>query len=39
MLGHLVYNRYASENDGHVRAAPARAGWMRRVLGAIFRRR
>jgi hypothetical protein len=38
MLGHLVYNRYVPENDGYVRAAPANAGWMRRVLGALFRR-
>lgn len=39
MLGHLVYNRYASGDDGHVRATPAHAGWMRRMLGALFRRR
>jgi len=38
MLGHLVYNRYASGDNGHVRAVPAHTGWMRRVLGALFRR-
>lgn len=39
MLGHLVFNRYALGNDGHVRDVPADAGWVRRVLGALFRRR
>jgi hypothetical protein len=38
MLGHLVPNRYASGSDGYVRAAPTNTGWMRRVLGALFRR-
>jgi hypothetical protein len=38
MLGHLVYNGHASDNDGYVRVTPALAGWMRRVLGALFRR-
>jgi hypothetical protein len=38
MLGHLVYNGHASGSDGYVRNAPANAGWMRRVLGALFRR-
>jgi hypothetical protein len=38
MLGHLVYNGHASGSDGYVRTAPQTAGWMRRVLGALFRR-
>jgi hypothetical protein len=39
MLGHLVSNGHASDGDGYVRAAPQFAIWMRRVLGALFRRR
>jgi hypothetical protein len=38
MLGHLVSGRYVSDSDGYVRAEPAYIGWLRRVLGALFRR-
>jgi hypothetical protein len=38
MLGHLVSGRYASGSDGYVHAEPAHIGWLRRVLGALFRR-
>jgi hypothetical protein len=38
MLGHLVSNGHASSSDGYVRSAPQIAVWMRRVLGALFRR-
>jgi hypothetical protein len=39
MLGHLVFNRYAAERERFVTTAPAQSGWVRRVLGAMFRRR
>lgn len=38
MLGHLVLGRYDRDGETRVQAAPAHAGWMRRVLGALFRR-
>ena len=37
MLGHLVFIRYASANEGYTHVEPARFGWLRRVLGALLR--
>jgi hypothetical protein len=41
MLGHLVFGRYASGSAEELRvvADPLLPAWMRRVLGAMFRRR
>jgi len=39
MLGHLVFGRYGTDSERHAPAAPARPGFMRRVLSALFRRR
>jgi len=40
MLGHLVVNRYEAGNETRNAALPHRdLGWLRRVLGALFRRR
>jgi hypothetical protein len=41
MLGHLVFGLYASGSAEELRvvAAPVIPAWMRRVLGAMFRRR
>jgi hypothetical protein len=39
MLGHLVFGRYGSGSEQVVLQAPATPGLMRRVLGALFRRR
>jgi hypothetical protein len=39
MLGHLVFGRYGSGSEAQaVHATPVPSGWMRRVLGALFRR-
>ncbi len=38
MLGHLVFNRYAPANEGFTHVEPTNFGWLRRVLGALFRR-
>jgi hypothetical protein len=37
MLGHLVSDHHVWESDGYVRDLPTRFGWLRRVLGALFR--
>jgi hypothetical protein len=37
MLGHLVVGRYGA-GSAQERREPAHYGWMRRVLGALFRR-
>jgi hypothetical protein len=41
MLGHLVFGRYATGSAEELRviAEPVMPAWMRRVLGAMFRRR
>jgi hypothetical protein len=39
MLGHLVPCRYETERYQPVLSAPAQAGFLRRMLGALFRRR
>jgi hypothetical protein len=40
MLGHLVFNRYEVGNETRSVALPhGHSGWLRRVLGALFRRR
>jgi hypothetical protein len=40
MLGHLVFNRYAAQDDRRMPIAPpSQPGFMRRVLSALFRRR
>jgi len=39
MLGHLVFGRYGTRSEQQVLNVPAEPGWMRRVLGALFRRR
>jgi hypothetical protein len=38
MLGHLVLGRYAAGSGSRSQPLPAQSGWMRRVLGALFRR-
>jgi hypothetical protein len=41
MLGHLVFGRYAAGSEAELRviAEPVLPAWMRRALGAMFRRR
>jgi hypothetical protein len=39
MLGHLVYGRYGAVDGEQSHATRPQPGWMRRVLGALFRRR
>jgi hypothetical protein len=41
MLGHLVFGRYATEGAAELRvvADPVMPAWLRRMLGAMFRRR
>jgi hypothetical protein len=40
MLGHLVFGRYATESAAELRvvANPVLPAWVRRMLGAMFRR-
>jgi hypothetical protein len=39
MLGHLVFGRYGAGSERSLATVPVQSGWMRRVLGAMFRRR
>jgi hypothetical protein len=38
MLGHLVLSRDASTDEGYTHVEGTMFGWLRRVLGALFRR-
>lgn len=38
MLGHLVLSRDSSADEGYTHVDGMKFGWLRRVLGALFRR-
>jgi hypothetical protein len=38
MLGHLVFSRGVSADEGYTHVEGTMFGWLRRVLGALFHR-